>query len=130
MKKLLLNFLLCFAHLIFVLLGESFLAVTIIWFSDYRYSLNVGIVICLFVILGLHYFTLVQLIKQNLLYRRSLDGLLFFDLLACLASCLVWTGFCLYLKTMPYIQIIFIIVINLAIILSRIIAAKYLRNVR
>lgn len=130
MKKLLLNILLCFAHLVFVLLGEAFLAVTIIWFSDYRYRLNAGIVICLFVILGLHYFTLVQLKKRNLLYRRSLDGLLFFDMLACLASCLVWTGFCLYLKAMPYIQIIFVIAVNLAIILSRIVAAKYLHNVR
>lgn len=127
--KTFLNFLLCLTHLAFVVLFESVLAVTIIWFSDYRYYLNAGIVICVLLLLRIHNFSLEQLQKQNLLYRWVLWGLLFFDGLVCLAVCLIWIGFCIYLKTMPYIQIIFVIAMNIVIVRSNIAAGRNLRKV-
>ena len=128
MKNLLHNLLICLSHIACVIFIEALLAVTIIWFSDYRYSLNAVLFLCLILVLSLHYCLLVFRWKNGTLTGSTLNILLCFDSFACVTSCLAWIGFSIFFVRMPHIQITFSIVINAVILLFRIIAVAYLRN--
>lgn len=127
MKKKLVNHLFCLAHITYVILLEALLAVSIIWFSDYKYSLNPNLVLCLCTVLGLHYSILVFKWKDRTLTRNTLNVLLCIDCLACVASCFAWITSCIFFVTMPYLQVAFTIAINALVLLLRIIVTIYIR---
>lgn len=93
MKKILWNLLICSIHIVCMLFAEALPAVTIICFSDYGYSLNIGLTVCFAVILGLHYFCLMCLEKRGWLCLGAIRTLLYFDCFVCTGACLAWAGF-------------------------------------
>lgn len=128
MKRIVHNFLICLTHFICVVFIESILAVTIIWFSDYGYSLNGILILCAALVFGAHYFTLRFHQKRRTLSRKTIYTLLCLDSAVCLLSVFLWIGVQIYLHSMPLGQIVFAVTLNCIMLLLRIVVTVYLRG--
>lgn len=128
MKRIVHNLLICITHFICVVFIESILAVTIVWFSDYGYSLNGILTLCAAFIWGAHYFALRFYQKRRILSRKTIYTLFCFDSAVYLLSVFLWIGVQICLHSIPLGQIIFAVTINCSMLLLRIVLTVYLRG--
>ena len=121
MRYTFVNIMICILHIVSVLLIEALLGVTIIWFHDYHYTLNVLLAFFLIGALSFHYFLLWLSKKRNYLKRGTMYTLLSFDILMCVFTFIVWGSIAVLANTMPHFQILFTAALNALLLLSRVV---------
>ena len=128
-KKIAVNLFIYLAYFLIVIFFEAWCAVTIIWFVDYKFSLNIWITVCALIVLALHYWLLLCLTKHKAIAHRTSRALLFGEILICGCSMLGCCYLMVYVTSfMECVQLLYIIAMNAGILLTRIFVNRYLRR--
>ena len=127
MIRKLVIFLICFLHMLSMVFADALLAVVIIWFWDYGYSLNIQLVIYVLSCLIIHYFAVLSLTNKKVINYCTSRFLMCFDGLLCIIAFLGGIGM-LCITENTYMQIVFTVAINVVILLSRVVACNYLKH--